>query len=509
MDKSLDQTKKIKLNVSNIHSILIKGNKDQKKINLRKERLSAKQKSKEKFKEKEKKLESPIKSSLNKVNESVGSPTGGSIFDKLLEFLGLTLLGIIVNAAPIIIKKVKEVFDIVVEVFTPIQSTFNLIVGFMTGEIDDPKYDADKKRVDGVIEKLNKPGGKVDKLISKTGLLEPYIRKFTKALNMGSKGVVLAKQGGMEGFKDTKTGKFTKRSWTPSERKSYESSKITKVSDGEIETLPESSGETPINSDDPSVRIDDHHPRSQAASPGGSGKPFEAGTRYKNGKIFLHWTAGTYTSTYGTYHTIFTGDGKAHRKASYDTFRNGHTWGRNDEGVALSIAALGDKTSQGRWPSKDDHGKYPIKSVQIQSMAEEIARLAIAWDWKKSDIKLGRVYTHAEIAREENPPYGPNSRDPQTKWDLWNLKSGAPEWSGGPEIRGLAKKYYDKMKSTVATGEGGSINMFTQARPDERKMAAVNQPMYEDLDDEEEIINVYIQPINNKRTVYNYQSIPV
>ena len=40
-------------------------------------------------------------------------------------------------------------------------------------------------------------------------------------------------------------------------------------------------------------------------------------------------------------------------------------------------------------------------------------------------------------------------------------------------------------------------------------MAAVNQPMYEDLDDEEEIINVYIQPINNKRTVYNYQPIPV
>ena len=62
------------------------------------------------------------------------------------------------------------------------------------------------------------------------------------------------------------------------------------------------------------------------------------------------------------------------------------------------------------------------------------------------------------------------------------------------------------MKSTVATGEGGSINMFTQARPDERKMAAINQPMYED---EEEIINVYIQPINNKRTVYNYQPIPV
>ena len=44
---------------------------------------------------------------------------------------------------------------------------------------------------------------------------------------------------------------------------------------------------------------------------------------------------------------------------------------------------------------------------------------------------------------------------------------------------------------------------------DERKMAAINQPMYEDLDDEEEMVNVYIQPINTTRTVYNYQPIPV
>jgi len=37
----------------------------------------------------------------------------------------------------------------------------------------------------------------------------------------------------------------------------------------------------------------------------------------------------------------------------------------------------------------------------------------------------------------------------------------------------------------------------------------INQPMYEDLDDEEEMVNVYIQPINTTRTVYNYQPIPV
>ena len=146
-------------------------------------------------------------------------------------------------------------------------------------------------------------------------------------------------------------------------------------------------------------------------------------------------------------------------------------------------------------------------------MAEEIARLAIAWDWKKSDIRLGRVYTHAEIAREENPPYGPYSGDPETKWDLWNLTSGGPLWSGGKIIRDLAKKYYDKMKNDKSDASGGPEDTIQRSsyksKIDERKMAAINQPMYEDLDDEEEMINVYVQPINTVRTQYSYRPIPV
>ena len=526
MDKNLDQIKKVKLNLNNIHSILVRDNKDQKKIISKKEKTSVRQISKKKLKNEEQKLESPIKSSLNKVKESTGSSSGssgGSIFDKILEFGGLLLTGIIVNALPAIIEKVKEIIDNITNFLKPVQSGFTLIKAFLTGEFNDSKLDVDKKKFDDGLNDITGKDGLIDKIAEKMGPFGGLIKMLKPAINsvrgaIGGEKIVYAKKDGKEGVLNRETGIFTERQFTSTKnKKNVEYYGPAFGPNGETEELPESSGETPINSDDPSVRIDDHHPRSQAASPGGSGKPFEAGTRYKNGKIFLHWTAGTYTSTYGTYHTIFTGDGKAHRKASYDTFRDGHTWGRNDEGVALSIAALGDKTSQGRWPSKDDHGKYPIKSVQIQSMAEEIARLAIAWDWKKSDIKLGRVYTHAEIAREENPPYGPNSRDPETKWDLWNLKSGAPEWSGGPEIRKLAKKYYDKMKNDKNEASGGNIRAtgITMQRSsyvpkiDERKMAAINQPMYEDLDDEEEMVNVYIQPINTTRTVYNYQPIPV
>ena len=39
MDKSLDQAKKIKLNVSNIRSVLIKGNKDQKENKFEKRKI--------------------------------------------------------------------------------------------------------------------------------------------------------------------------------------------------------------------------------------------------------------------------------------------------------------------------------------------------------------------------------------------------------------------------------------------------------------------------------------
>ena len=112
MDKNLDQIKKVKLNLSNIHSILVRDNKNQKKIISKKEKTSIRQISKKKLKNEEQKLESPIKSSLNKVKESTGSSSGssgGSIFDKILEFGGLLLTGIIVNALPAIIEKVKEI----------------------------------------------------------------------------------------------------------------------------------------------------------------------------------------------------------------------------------------------------------------------------------------------------------------------------------------------------------------------------------------------------------------
>ena len=56
------------------------------------------------------------------------------------------LAGIIVNALPGIIEKVKEFIDGVTSFFAPIESAFKIIIGFITGQdIGSPEYDADKK----------------------------------------------------------------------------------------------------------------------------------------------------------------------------------------------------------------------------------------------------------------------------------------------------------------------------------------------------------------------------
>lgn len=103
--------KKLKLNVTNINSTLIRSNKELKKIKLSKQSFINDQTKQEKLRDREQKLESPMSplgSSLKKVGSFIlqGPMT---IFDKVKEFLGLILLGILVNNLPKIIEQLKKV----------------------------------------------------------------------------------------------------------------------------------------------------------------------------------------------------------------------------------------------------------------------------------------------------------------------------------------------------------------------------------------------------------------
>lgn len=106
------QVKKLKLNVTNIKSFLISSNKNLKKQRAEKNRLFTKSEKEEKFREKEKRIESPLKanSPISKI-KSVLLAGPMSIFDKIKEFLGIILLGILINNLPKIIQGLKNFFN--------------------------------------------------------------------------------------------------------------------------------------------------------------------------------------------------------------------------------------------------------------------------------------------------------------------------------------------------------------------------------------------------------------
>ena len=222
---SLSPIKQLKINVTNIHKFLLNQNKKNAKLQSENKRTLRTQVSKDKLALRERKLEaSPFGKSLKNIKDSVPSPNeDGNILDKLLEFISTIILGVIVNGLPAIVEKVQEIVDNIVNFLTPIQSGFNLIKGFFTGELNQTKYNADRKRVDGALESFEADGGLIDQMAEKLGPLGGIVKQLkplTGMLRKQVKGnnVVLAKKGGKEGFLDKKTGEFTEREWTSEER---------------------------------------------------------------------------------------------------------------------------------------------------------------------------------------------------------------------------------------------------------------------------------------------------
>jgi len=221
-----EEVKTLKLNVTNIRSIIIQKNKTKEKLKKKRESGEKKKKSFEKLKSEEKNLEKKKKIPVVSRAFSKVKDTGANILDKILNFGGLILAGILVNNLPKIIETVRDIIDSIVNFLTPIQSGFNLIKAFFTGEIDQSKYDADKKRVDDSLSQLSKEGGLIDQLAEKAGPLGGLIKLLKPAVEqirnvMGGKRKVLAVKDGKEGVKDLDTGEFTERQFTQAERSKY------------------------------------------------------------------------------------------------------------------------------------------------------------------------------------------------------------------------------------------------------------------------------------------------
>ena len=154
----------------------------------------------------------------------------------------------------------------------------------------------------------------------------------------------------------------------------------------------------------------------------------------KGGKIFLHWTGSSRNANFpSAYHAVIQGDGSAIKNRDYNSFGGGHTYGRNSQGIGLSIASMG-----GAGVSERNFGKYAPTETQYKGLAKLAAKISKEWGWGAGDITQNNIPTHAEIARTDG--YGPGSGDPKTKWDFWMLKQGGAKWSGGPTLRSMIKR---------------------------------------------------------------------
>jgi len=110
MEKQVTQ---LKLNVTNIKSSLFSSNKQLKKLKTDKKNLFFKLEKKKELKAEETRLETPrlgIGSGFSKIMSAVTSPVR-SIFDRILDFIGLIAAGILINNLPIIIEKIQEFFN--------------------------------------------------------------------------------------------------------------------------------------------------------------------------------------------------------------------------------------------------------------------------------------------------------------------------------------------------------------------------------------------------------------
>ena len=106
-----NQVKQLKLNVTNIRSVLVNSNKKLNKIRIERNQLTTNLGYQKKSKEKEKKIEKGgIKSTLSNIKNTILSGPM-SIFDKILEFFGILLLGIVVNNLPQILSGLQKFFD--------------------------------------------------------------------------------------------------------------------------------------------------------------------------------------------------------------------------------------------------------------------------------------------------------------------------------------------------------------------------------------------------------------
>ena len=174
-------------------------------------------------------------------------------------------------------------------------------------------------------------------------------------------------------------------------------------------------------------------------------------------KIYLHWTAGRYGDNgvdggglFDDYHISITGQGKLYIATEDFAETLAHTWKRNTGAIGVTLCCGYQSGSYGL-------GDYPPTAVQIEVMAQVIAKLCKAL-WLTID--KFHVMTHGEAANNEDGIF------PLIAYAWWNDEGGSGDTRGDLEYLGTSESpRYDPYATDGSRGGDvlrGKANWYAQ-----------------------------------------------
>jgi len=501
------QLKQLKLNVTNIKSILIKKNQNTKKSDKKEDDQEKRKLSIKKKQEEEKKLTagtSSLKKMASSVKGAIAKP-GGSLFDKMMDFGLIVLTGILANALPAIKKKLEEIFTTVGTFISPIVDTIQILINAVSGDDGKVSPELEAKQVkfrqdiekakddllEGIRTKLGPLRGIVDAL---EPLVDRLTSQFGAKLKLQTSGATLAKnEEGEEGIM-TSSGEFVKTTFSADQRRRFEKGDtrayimpktgLTGDAAEAAEAAAASSAAAATaaaegTTDQPSTGpLDPAHGAGTNSPQSKTG--FVSGRGDTSKKIFLHWSAGSYTTAYDAYHSIALGDGSIVRHTPYDQNKYAHTAGANTGNVGLAIAAAHGAQERGKL------GQYAPTKKQLDAMIYEAARLAVEWGWSEGTID-SNIRTHGEweryATRNNILPGSPE------RWDLDRLRDSDPLIDtrkvlshGGNELRERIKATFRLIKQQTSSSSSPDLTtaLFSSTGNQTQTINALNQSILDD-----------------------------
>ena len=193
------ELKKVKLNVTNIKSVLLDGKKavDEKKKD--REDFLAKLEEEKKQRQQEKGLEKPIKSNQKKPDLKSPVKSSMGLVDRIFNFVGAIVGGIVVKALPDIIDAIKKLIDKVIPFFEWVveflQPVFTSVGKLFKSE---DSYESEKEKVNVDLDKAQLASKDIDSQVGELDKASDEIVRENKGLAANSKALGGEEKGLMQ-----------------------------------------------------------------------------------------------------------------------------------------------------------------------------------------------------------------------------------------------------------------------------------------------------------------------